>query len=92
MNDYRIIQTENLQRVFGTGSVKTYALRGVNIAIYRGEFVAIMGPSGSGKSTLLHLLGLLDDFTEGNVIIDGNEVVNLTEEMKTKFRLDNIKY
>nr|WP_232216902.1 ATP-binding cassette domain-containing protein [Methanohalobium evestigatum] len=51
-----------------------------------------MGPSGSGKSTLLHLLGLLDDFTEGNVIIDGNEVVNLTEEMKTKFRLENIKY
>ena len=66
----RMIKTENLQKVFRTDEVETWALNNVNIEVKKGEFVAIMGPSGCGKSTLLNILGLLDTPTSGSYYLE----------------------
>lgn len=74
------------------GKVRIYALRGVSFEVAKGEFLAIMGPSGSGKSTLLHQLGLLDTPTSGEIIIDGVDVISLSDHEKTIFRLNQLGY
>ena len=66
-----VIQFDDVSKVYGTGSAKTHALRGVSFAIPAGSMTAIIGPSGSGKSTLLNIIGLLDTPTSGNYWIDG---------------------
>ncbi len=81
-----IIQTNNLQKVFRTDEVETWALNNVSIEIKEGEFVAIMGPSGCGKSTLLNILGLLDNPTDGTYTLNGNEVAMLPESKRTALR------
>ncbi|MCD7901595.1 MAG: ABC transporter ATP-binding protein [Bacteroides sp.] len=81
-----MIQTENLQKIFQTEEVETWALNNVNIQISEGEFVAIMGPSGCGKSTLLNILGLLDKPTSGNYRLNGTDVSNYTESQRTNLR------
>ncbi|MCL5292394.1 MAG: ABC transporter ATP-binding protein [Actinobacteria bacterium] len=86
-----MIEAENLKKVY-PGKVPTEALKGVSFAIDSGEFMAIMGRSGSGKSTLLHQLGLIDTPTDGNIVIDGVEVLSLSESKKTLFRLEHLGY
>ena len=81
-----MIKTENLQKYFRTEEVETRALRGVNIEVREGEFVAIMGPSGCGKSTLLNLLGLLDTPTSGTYRLQGTDVTTLSEDDRTRLR------
>ena len=87
-----IINAKNLERVYSNGIVNTYALKNISLNINKGEFVAIMGPSGSGKSTLLHQLGLLDNPTKGSIIIDNEDVVNLSDNERTRFRLEKLGY
>jgi len=87
-----IIKAEHLVRIYDNGIIKTIALKDISLTINKGEFVAIMGPSGSGKSTILHQLGLLDNPTKGNLIIDKENVLNLTEEKRTRFRLEKLGY
>jgi len=81
-----MIQTENLQKIFRTDEVETWALNEVNIGINEGEFVAVMGPSGCGKTTLLNILGLLDNPTSGSYYLNGTDVSKFTESQRTSLR------
>jgi putative ABC transport system ATP-binding protein len=81
-----IVETIGLTKSYGKGETRVDALRGVDLTIRQGEFVAIIGPSGSGKSTMLHLLGGLDRPTEGKVIIGGKDIYKLPEEELSIFR------
>ncbi|NJD52009.1 MAG: ABC transporter ATP-binding protein [Candidatus Methanoperedens sp.] len=82
-----LIETENLRKIYYMGKIEVHALRGVDINIRKGEFVALMGPSGSGKSTLLNMIGLLDTPTSGRIVIDGIEVSSLNDNERADFRL-----
>jgi len=86
-----IIEVKNLKKTY-EGAVPVHAVKNINLNVAKGEFVAIMGRSGSGKSTLLHQLGLLDTPTDGEIIIDGVNLVSLSAEQKTKFRLEKLGY
>ena len=81
-----MIKTINLQKIFKTEEVETWALNNVSIEVKQGEFVAIMGPSGCGKSTLLNILGLLDNPTGGEYYLNGKEVSKYTEAQRTNLR------
>ena len=76
----RIIETIDLKKIYGMGENQVYALDGININIYAGEFVAIMGPSGSGKSTLMNILACLDRPSEGHYILAGEDVSGYTRK------------
>ncbi|MDE6825384.1 MAG: ABC transporter ATP-binding protein [Paramuribaculum sp.] len=80
------IEVKNISKEFQTDTVSTMALNNVSLTVDDGEFVAIMGPSGCGKSTLLNILGLLDNPTAGEYMIDGTEVGKLRENGRTRFR------
>ena len=87
-----MIQISNLKKVFHYSDVYTVALGGINMEIEEGEFVAIMGPSGCGKTTLLNILGLLDNPSEGNYLLDGVEVSGLKESQRTALRKGKIGF
>src|SRR5690349_18860994 len=75
-----LIEMRELTRVYDLGPQKIYALRGVNLTIEQGEYVAIMGPSGSGKSTLMNIIGCLDTPTSGSYLLDGVPVETLNDD------------
>ena len=81
-----VIETQGLTKVYQMGSNQLHALKGVNVSIDRGEFVALMGASGSGKSTLLHLIGCLDTPTSGVYLLDGQDVSSLSNNERARVR------
>ncbi len=87
-----ILRTERLKKEYPMGKLTVKALNGISIEIKEGEFVALMGPSGSGKTTLLNMIGLLDDPSSGEIIIDKCQISNLAEEEKTNMRLEKLGY
>lgn len=87
-----IIQTKNLTKSFTDGDKVTTVLKGVDMSIKRGEFVAIMGRSGAGKSTLLYQISLLDQPTSGEILIDGVNINDLSEDERIGFRLNKLGY
>ena len=87
-----MIQVSNLKKVYHYGDVYTVALGGINLEVDDGEFVAIMGPSGCGKTTLLNILGLLDNPSEGNYLLDGVDVAHLKENQRTELRKGRIGF
>jgi putative ABC transport system ATP-binding protein len=87
-----MIRTENLKKIFRTEEVETTALNQVNLEVNEGEYVAIMGPSGCGKSTLLHILGLLDNPSDGKYHLFGEEVSRYSERQRADLRKNNIGF
>ena len=81
-----MIQISNLQKIFHTEDMETWALNDVNLSVKPGEFIAIMGPSGCGKSTLLNILGLLDTPTRGSYLLNGVEVSRMKENERVDVR------
>jgi putative ABC transport system ATP-binding protein len=86
MTDAPIIEVRNLRKTYHSGEVDVHALRGVNLQVSRGEFLSVIGPSGSGKSTLFHILGGLAAPTDGQVMIDGEDIQKLSDSQRTEMR------
>jgi putative ABC transport system ATP-binding protein len=87
-----VIETQGLARTYHLGSTEVRALRGVDLCVAPGEFVALMGPSGSGKSTLMHLLGCLDTPTAGNYRLEGRDVSGLSHDERAQLRNNRIGF
>lgn len=87
-----ILETRGLRKVYGSGDTEVRALDGVDLAVEKGEFAAVVGTSGSGKSTLLHMLGGLDRPTSGTVTVDGKDIFSLKDEALTIFRRRKIGF
>jgi putative ABC transport system ATP-binding protein len=87
-----ILKTENLWKMYRTGRMEVAALRGVSVSILPGEFVSIMGPSGCGKSTLLHVIGGLAQATSGRVLLDGNDLTEMSDPARTLLRRHKVGF
>ncbi len=85
-------RAEGISKVYETGETKVHALRGVDLSLYEGELVVLLGPSGSGKSTLLNILGGLDQPSAGTLYFRGREVTAFNPEELTLFRRDHIGF
>jgi putative ABC transport system ATP-binding protein len=91
-NDVPALEALGLHRRFSLGTETVHALRGVDLSVRSGEFVAVMGPSGSGKSTLLHLLGLLDQPDEGSIVLAGTATAGLDDDALTDLRRQRLGF
>jgi putative ABC transport system ATP-binding protein len=87
-----MIEIRDLTKVYHVGEVDVHALRGVNLAVNRGEFLSVVGPSGSGKSTLFHILGGLTPPTAGTIRIDGRDLLKMTEAERTNLRKTTVGF
>lgn len=81
-----IISVKGLHKTYDTGKIKVNALKGIDLTVRRGEMVAIMGPSGCGKTTLLNCLAGLDDFEQGEVLIEGTPIKDMSDNTRTEYR------
>ena len=89
--DGAIVQARRLRKVYH-GADEVEALRGIDLMVERGEMVAIVGPSGSGKTTLLNCLSGLDVFDGGQVVIDGQDLVSMSDRARTSYRSRNMGF
>jgi putative ABC transport system ATP-binding protein len=87
-----ILKAENLEKVYRVGKVDVPALRGIDLTVQEGEFLAVMGPSGCGKSTMLHLLGGLLTPTKGRIIVDGEDLTAASDSKRTDIRRRKIGF
>jgi len=81
-----LIEMRNIKKDYFLGETKVHALKGIDLTIAHGEFVAVWGPSGSGKTTLLNLIGAIDEPTQGDLFIKDNEVASLSDDQRTELR------
>jgi len=87
-----MIKLQDIEKFYTNGYVKTYVLRGLNLEIDEGEFVTVMGPSGAGKSTLLHILGMLDNPSNGEYLFYDTPVHRLREKQKSELHKNHIGF
>jgi len=87
-----IIQIEDLHKIYILGKTRVYALRGIDLKVKRGEYVAIMGPSGSGKSTLMNIIGCLDVPTSGKYFLNGKDVSGMSDDELARIRNKEIGF
>lgn len=87
-----MIELRNIVKTYKRGSETVYALKGIDLYVKKGEFLAVTGPSGSGKTTLLHIIGCLDEPTSGTYKIDGIGIKNLSESELVKIRRERIGF
>jgi putative ABC transport system ATP-binding protein len=87
-----MVEIRGLTKVYETGEVPVHALRGVDLTVAQGEFVAIVGPSGSGKSTLFHILGGLTPPTSGSIFINGRDLLGMTDSERTELRKTHVGF
>ena len=90
--DTAIVEAQKLVKTYDTGAVKVNALKGVDLAVTRGEMVAIMGPSGCGKTTLLNCLSGLDSIDGGDVVIEGVSLAEMSDRQRTDYRAANMGF
>lgn len=88
----KILTVKNLRKVYGSGETKVKALDGIDLTVERGEFVAIVGSSGSGKTTFLNMVGGLDVPSDGEIIVDGKRIQELSDDELTVFRRRKIGF
>lgn len=88
----RILHAHQLTKIYRSGEVDIFALRGVDLELYRGEMTVLLGPSGSGKSTLLNILGGLDQATSGQAWFRDLELTSCTERQLTRFRREHVGF
>lgn len=87
-----VIETKNLNKVYGEGEAITYALKDVSIKVYEHEFLVILGGSGSGKSTLLNMIGGMDKVDSGEIFVNGNDIVKFNDRELTMYRRNEVGF
>jgi putative ABC transport system ATP-binding protein len=87
-----VIELKDLWKSYYPGKVRLDALKGINLELARGDFIAVAGPSGSGKTTLMNIIGLIDKPTGGSIVIEGRETADLTRNEQTKMRHETIGF
>lgn len=92
MEDNKVVEIKNLVKSYGAKDFQTRVLKGIDLTIYKDDFIAIMGPSGSGKTTLLNILSTIDKPTKGSVLLDGKDVTRVSNKELSKLRKDKIGF
>ena len=87
-----LMKVENVSKLYQMGEVEVVAIKNINLDIYEGEFVVVLGPSGSGKSTILNILGGMDLPTEGKVFIKGEDITNYNDKKLTLYRREQVGF
>lgn len=90
MSENKVVEIKNLVKNYGTKDFQTRVLKGIDLTIYKNDFIAIMGPSGSGKTTLLNILSTIDKPTQGSVILDNRDITRISNQELSKLRRDKI--
>lgn len=92
MTSQPIIQMQAVTKTYPMGEVTVHALRGLDLAVTRGEFIVLLGPSGSGKTTTLNLVGGLDRPSGGRLVVDGEEITGFSEALLTRYRREKVGF
>ena len=87
-----MLKMNQLSKVYRTQMIETHALRGFDMTVREGEFVAVTGPSGSGKTTFLNIAGLLEEFTGGEYFLDGVDVRGLDDDRRSRLRNEKLGF
>jgi putative ABC transport system ATP-binding protein len=87
-----IVSTKDLWKIYPMGSFQVEALKGINLSVFEGECISVAGPSGSGKTTLMNMIGLIDNFDRGNLVINGQEIVDQDREELARLRREMLGY
>lgn len=90
--EQKILEIKKLTKTYGTKGFHTKVLKGIDLTIYKHDFIAIMGPSGSGKTTLLNMLSTIDKPTQGSIVLDGKDITRISNKELSSIRKDKIGF